>query len=203
MVCGEVVADLRDAERRLGRPARRGDVEVATWGLATLGAAVSAGDYASAQRFLQRTARGIGAFFTEFDLLLTPTLGSPPVRHGALQPKPGEERMLKLFGALNAGGLMKRLGAIGEAAATVFDFTPYPPLFNVTGQPAMSVPLWWNAEGLPIGVQLAGRFGDDATLFRVAGQLERARPWAGRRPPVHAFDASDVGTASDVSDALA
>ena len=97
--------------------------------------------------------------------------------------------MLRLFGALRAGGLMKRLGAVEEAARTVFDFIPYPPLFNITGQPAMSVPLWWNGEGLPVGVQLAGRFGDDATLFRVAGQLERARPWSERRPAVHAPEA--------------
>jgi len=184
VVCGEVVADLRDASARLKRTASRGDVELATWGLAMLGNSVSAGDYASAQRYLQRAARGMGAFFQRYDLLLTPTLGKPPVPHGALQPKPGEELMLTVFGALRAGGLMKRLGAVSQAAATVFDFIPYPPLFNVTGQPAMSVPLWWNSEGLPIGVQLAARFGDDATLFRVAGQLERARPWAGRWPGV-------------------
>jgi Asp-tRNA(Asn)/Glu-tRNA(Gln) amidotransferase A subunit family amidase len=54
----------------------------------------------------------------------------------------------------------------------------------MTGQPAMSVPLWWNADGLPIGMQLAARFGDEATLFRLAGQLEQARPWADRRPPL-------------------
>ena len=68
-------------------------------------------------------------------------------------------------------------------ADQAFGFIPYTPLFNVTGQPAMSVPLYWNAAGLPIGTQVVGRFGDEATLFRVAGQLERARPWAGRVPP--------------------
>ncbi|MCC6929831.1 MAG: amidase [Gemmatimonadaceae bacterium] len=184
IVCGEVVADLHDATARLARTATRTDVELATWGLAMLGHAVSAGEYAIAQRYLQRAARGLGSFFERYDLLLTPTLGMPPVPHGALQPKTGEALMLRVFGALHAGGLMKRLGAVSQAAATVFDFIPYPPLFNVTGQPAMSVPLWWNGEGLPIGVQLAGRFGDDATLFRVAGQLERARPWATKWPSV-------------------
>jgi len=184
IVCGEVVADLRDAAARLGREATRRDVELATWGLAMLGNAVSAGDYASAQRYLQRIGRPVGDFFERFDVLLTPTLGMPPVTHGALQPKPSEAAILTVFGALRAGGLMKRLGAVSQAAATVFDFIPYPPLFNVTGQPAMSVPLWWNGDGLPIGVQLAARFGDDATLFRVAGQLERARPWGDRWPSV-------------------
>ena len=66
----------------------------------------------------------------------------------------------------------------------VFSFIPYTPLANVSGQPAMSVPLLWNAAGLPIGVQLIARLGDEATLFRVAAQLEAARPWFARKPPV-------------------
>ena len=184
IVCGEVVADLRDAERRLGRAATRRDVELATWGLSMLGGSLSAGDYASAQRYLQRSGRTLGAFFQECDLFLTPTLGAPPVKHGALQPKPAEARILKVMGALRAGGLMRRLGAVAQAAATVFDFIPYPPLFNATGQPAMSVPLHWNRDNLPIGVQLAARFGDDGTLFRIAGQLERARPWTDKWPGI-------------------
>ena len=63
---------------------------------------------------------------------------------------------------------------------------PFTPLQNATGQPGMSVPLYWNNEGLPIGVHFAARFGDEATLFRLAAQLEEARPWASKRPPVSA-----------------
>ena len=177
VICGETAADMDDGAALVGRRPTRADVEPATWGLAMLGGSVSAGEYASAVRYLQRASRTIGAFFEGIDLFLTPTLGTPPMPHGALQPKPGELAMMRLFGALRAGGLMKRLGAIAQAAATIFDFTPYPPIFNITGQPAMSVPLMWNSEGLPIGVQLAAKFGDEATLFRVAGQLEEARPW--------------------------
>jgi amidase len=92
--------------------------------------------------------------------------------------------MLRVVSGLGLGGVLKAAGLLNETAKKVYGFIPYTPLFNVTGQPAMSVPLHWNAAGLPIGTQLVSRFGDEATLFRVAGQLERARPWAGRVPPL-------------------
>jgi amidase len=75
-----------------------------------------------------------------------------------------------------------------EDAATLarkaYEFVPVTPLFNVTGQPAMSVPLYWNDAGLPIGTHFAARFGEEATLFRLAAQLEQARPWADQFPPL-------------------
>lgn len=76
-----------------------------------------------------------------------------------------------------------------EWTQQVFDYCPFTPLFNTTGQPAMSLPLHWNAEGLPIGLQFVGRFGDEATLLHLAGQLEESRPWRDRRPPLHAATA--------------
>ena len=80
---------------------------------------------------------------------------------------------------------------IGELAtddpavfARVTAYIPFTPLFNATGQPAISLPLHWSKGGLPVGVQFAGRFGDEGVLYRLAGQLERARPWRDRRPPI-------------------
>jgi amidase len=101
---------------------------------------------------------------------------------GALQPAWGELAQIKLVGRLNAGWLLRAMGMIKPLAAQTFDFIPYTPVFNVTGQPAMSVPLGWNDAGLPIGMHFIGRFGDEATLFRLAGQLERAQLWLGRTP---------------------
>lgn len=80
-----------------------------------------------------------------------------------------------------AATLLKRVG-LGHSLDKTFDTIPFTALFNITGQPAMSVPLCWNSAGLPIGVQLAGRFGEDALLLRLAGQLEQARPWFHRVP---------------------
>jgi len=83
----------------------------------------------------------------------------------------------------NAGWLMKALGVIKPLADKTFEFMPYTPVFNVTGQPAMSVPLHWTPGGLPVGMHFVGRYGDEATLYRLAGQLERAQPWFERTPP--------------------
>ena len=186
MICGEVAADLEDAERLLGRAPRRGEVEVTTWALRTIGRSLPAGTYAGAGRELQRASRPVGQLFTTIDALLTPTIAAPPFRHGALQPPAHERAMLSAFGALGAGRLMRAIGAVEQAADGIFDWIPFTPLFNVTGQPAMSLPLWWNAEGLPVGVQVVGRAGDEATLFRLAAQVEAARPWQDRVPAMAA-----------------
>jgi amidase len=87
---------------------------------------------------------------------------------------------------MNAGGLIETFGGIESAVEDMFDFTPYTHIFNISGQPAISLPLYWNKDGLPLGIQLAAKYADEATLIRLAGQLERTKPWAGRLPPVHA-----------------
>jgi amidase len=180
MVSAELGADFEEYERLSGRRARRGEVEAATRALALLSRAFSAREYAVALRALDRVGRRLGPFFERYDLLLTPTLACPPPRIGALGPSPGERKILALLGLFGSGHLVKAAGLLDEAAGDAFAFIPWTPVSNVTGQPAMSVPLWWNEEGLPVGAHLVGRFGAEDVLFRVAGQLERARPWGGR-----------------------
>ena len=150
--------------------------------LALLGQAFSAGKYANALNYLMASARGVGRFFEGYDVLLTPTLAQPPVPTGSLQPTGSERFIIGLVGRLNAPWLLNALGVIKPLADKTFDFMPYTPVFNVTGQPAMSMPLYWNEAGLPIGMHFIGRFGDEATLFRLAGQIERAQPWIDRTP---------------------
>ena len=184
MVAGECRGDIEEAARLSGRTPNASKFEPTTWALGLLGRSISAADFVSATRALQMDARRIGQFFTGYDLLLTPTVSTPPPPVGSLQPSARDRTVLAMLGRMNAGKLLDMMGMLDEAAGDAFEFTPWTPVFNVTGQPAMSVPLEWNAEGLPIGLHFVGRFGDEATLFRLAAQLESAKPWSDRRPAV-------------------
>lgn len=184
LLMGEARADVEWVATLSRTRPRAADFEPATYALGLLGKALSAADYAMAARRLQVVSREIGRFFERYDILLTPTLAAPPLPIGALQPSAAERMVLRIVGWMNAGWVLKALGVVKQMAARTFDWVPYTPVFNVTGQPAMSVPLHWNAEGLPIGMHFVARFGEEATLFRLAGQLERAAPWFDRRPTV-------------------
>ena len=161
-----VAAGIEEAASAKGLQPLPEHFEPLTWAIYEMGKQVSGPVYLQGQSFLQRTARQVARFMQEYDLILTPTLAEPPVPLGTFDSPPGNP----------LAGLVR---------AT--QFVAFTPLANATGQPAMSVPLYWNAEGLPIGVQFMGRFGDEATLFRLAAQLESARPWSRRIPPVSAF----------------
>lgn len=182
MVAAEFGADIRDAEVYLGRKARRHELEPLTWALGLMSKVIPAREYAGALRVMERVGRSVGVFFQDYDMMLTPTLSTPPVKIGALAPTSMETAQLKILGAIGSGRLLQWAGLLEEAAATAFDFIPWTPIYNATGQPAMSVPLHWNAQGLPIGVHFVAPFGAEAELFRLASQLESARPWFDRRP---------------------
>jgi amidase len=184
IVCVETRATIEEAEVLLKRRASFKDFEPSTWVLGLLGKQCRAPEFSKTLNVAQLTARQIGEFFEKYDVLLTPTLAMPPVVTGTLQPKGIRAVAMKLLGRLNAGELINRLSGIDVLAQHVFEFMPYTPLFNVTGQPAMSVPLYWNDAGLPIGMQFVSRYGDEATLFRLASQLEKAKPWSERIPPI-------------------
>lgn len=153
------------AAHETGKRPRPEDFETLTWGLYEMGRQQTASGYLLAWTLLQQSSRQIADFFTKYDIWLTPTLAEPPLPLGSFDSPP-ETPLKGLFRAA--------------------EFAPYTPLCNVTGQPAMSVPLYWNSLGLPVGTHFVGRFGDEATLFRLAAQLEQARPWAAKRPPVSA-----------------
>lgn len=154
--------------------------EAPTWFLAQAGRALSAYDLERARMDFHIGARRVAASFERVDLVLTPTLAYPPVRVGELAPKAWERAGLAFLRAVPSRGLLERV--LETMAGTALEKTPNTMLFNMTGQPAASVPLAWNRQGLPIGVQFVGRYGDEATILRVASQLEAAQPWFDRVP---------------------
>jgi amidase len=149
-----------------GRKPGPDTLEHATLSAYEKGKRLTAVDLVRAEMFFNGFSREMAAFFARYDVLLTPTLATPPPRLGALNQ--------------NEAGV----DALDFLRKGLFAFAPFCAAFNVTGQPAMSVPLYWNGAGLPVGVQFAARFGEEALLFRLAGQLEAARPWKERYGPL-------------------
>ncbi len=169
------------AEAIAGRPPDRHLFEPATWAMGVIDATHPDGALAAALATQAATAARMAAFQAEYDAVLTPTLAAPPLPIGATALRLHERFAVGLLARLPLRRFAQAM--LAQLAGDVFAWSGFTPLFNMTGQPAMSVPLYWNDANLPIGVQLAGRPAEEATLFRLAGQLERARPWADRRPP--------------------
>lgn len=134
-----------------------------TMGLYDAGKKISAAQYLNAVTMLQGAARSVAAWHKTYDVWLTPTLGAPPLAIGAVDTSERDPQ---------------------KAFEPIIDYVPFTAIQNATGQPAINLPLHWNKAGLPIGVQFVGRFGDEATLLRIAAQLEKARPWKDKRPPI-------------------
>ncbi len=153
----------------VGRTPGPDNLELPTLRMVELGRSVSAGQLLAALDAAGQIGRQMGSFFEEYDVLLTPTLGAPPARLGTYEPD-AELEPRDLFDSWS-------------------QLESFLPVFNATGQPAISLPLYQGGTGLPIGMQLVGRYGDEATLLRLAAQLEEALPWAGRVPPLHVASA--------------
>lgn len=183
LVSADVAATLRMAGELLGRPAGSDDVELATWILARMGEAQSAADVAQALWNMQLFSRQWLAWASGFDVLLTPTVGVPPMKIGAYQLSSMQRQGLKLLTALPAGALLSQRPKVVEAFEPVFEASPFTMVANVTGQPSISLPLHWTEDGLPMGMLFTAGTGEEAALFRLAAQLEQAMPWRDRIAP--------------------
>lgn len=163
IIGGNMMASVREQAARKGRDFGSDEIERVIQRRIALGDTATATEYALAVQTMHRVGRIVGAFMADYDILLTPSVARPPLEIGQLDTNTED---------------------VQTFLDNLYSFIPFTAVFNATGQPAMSMPLHWNADGLPIGVQFAAAFGGEATLFQLAGQLERAQPWAHRRPPM-------------------
>jgi amidase/6-aminohexanoate-cyclic-dimer hydrolase len=163
VINANVAFAVDEAAAALGRATRASDVERATWYRVERARGTDSSAYAKAMNTLHAVGRTMATFMSDYDVILQPTLAEPPLKIGILDmDRPDTEQMFR----------------------EMIAFIPYTGLYNITGQPSMSVPLSWTAAGLPIGTMFSARFGDEATLFRLAAQLEEARPWKDRQAPL-------------------
>jgi amidase len=179
-VAAGVASEIDDAEGWVGRKARPSDFEPATWFLNQLGRALSAAELQHGRDLTHALGRTMGAFHQRYDVFLCATMAYPPARLGEIRVKTHERFGLAMLRALPLGPALRAV--LAGLAEDSLERAPNTQVFNQTGQPAMSVPLGWSTDGLPVGVQFAGRFGDECTLFSLASQLETALPWAAKRP---------------------
>ena len=160
VIAASVAANLETEGARRGRPVTEADVEFLTWGMARRGAGVTGSAYVRGMAAIHAYGRAVAGMFETYDVLLLSTLGSPAIPVGHLTED------------------------LSQFTSRLFAFMPNTQAFNNTGQPAMTVPLAWSASGLPIGLQFVGPMAGEATLLRLAGQLEAARPWFNRIPAI-------------------
>jgi amidase len=163
VIGADTEATFRVFEMVLGRPIADEEIEPRNAAYRHMGRELSAQAYLETRAWFGTWARRMASWWSDYDLLLTPTLGAPPPELG----------------------WFTAAGPEGEGPR-VISFIPYTAQFNMTGQPAISLPLHWTPEGLPVGVQLVAAYGREDVLVRVASQLEQAAPWSDRHPPVHA-----------------
>ncbi len=164
-------------EEILGRKATLNDVEPATWLLALIGKSMTAQEFVLSLREWDIAAYAMEEFHETYDLYVTPTTASPPARIGDHKLKPLESIALQVTGKLGSATLLKKMGIVEQLVQESLKRVPFTQLANLTGQPAISVPLHLTNDGLPIGVQFMAARGREDLLLQMAGQLEESDLW--------------------------
>lgn len=157
-------------------------LEPATKSMARIGETFSAVELLAAHQGWHQARLVMGEYLQRYDVLLTPTLVNPPKALGELPPSRHEERLLSIVNRLPVARWLYTSGQLEQTMLPVLGQMAFTAIGNITGLPSMSVPLHWTEQGLPLGMQVTGRMCDEYSLYQLAGQLERARPWFERRP---------------------
>ena len=192
---GHLAADLAWISEQTGMPVARLALEPSTRAIGRLGRCLPARDYESAKRYWNRAAREMASFHRRFDVLLMPVAATPAPRRGELYPSRLRERLMGLLAVPGSAHLALKAGMLKRFAADALRRTPYTQLANLTGQPAMSLPLHVTAEGLPVGVQVLGPMGSEKRLLALAAQVEAEAAWGRRLPRPITNDRESSGKA--------
>jgi len=176
---GRDVADVTN--KRGGIPPRAGELETTSVFIAAFYRSLKEQELANALAEAARVSEKMAAFHQRYDVLLTPTLAAPPIRVGSLQPKWHERMAMSICSSLKFSSMFDML--IDELAKKSFAWLAYTPIANMTGQPSISLPLYWTAENVPVGSQLTAAVGREEILLCLAAELERECPWFDKRPP--------------------
>ena len=171
----QLYAQVVDAKRRFG--ASEAHFEADTLAAAELGRAAGIRPLIEAVSNINDHTRKLARFHETHDLFLTPTLAQPPLAVGALDSPMSLQRASRDVARTRSGRLLAASGVLDQIISDNLSWVPYTQLANLTGRPAISVPLHWTDAGVPLGVQLVGRLGADGLLLQVAAQLEEAQPW--------------------------
>jgi len=193
IMAGHLAAKIEELSKTYKGSFDSGDIETTNRALATFGKYIRVTDFIRAKQNWRKIGYTMSQFLSTYDMLLTPVLGNPPVKVGTMEPSKADKIAMSFITSfigkltLNSRNVINSI--LGQLIQSIFEKQlPYTMIANITGLPAMSVPLHWTEESLPCGVQFIGRYGDEATLFGLAGQLERAKPWFDKRPEICASD---------------
>lgn len=186
MYYGEVAAEVDAMREHLKRKPVAGDMEIMTWTMNRLGRTFTAGDFITAKRQWHGASMAMADYFDRYDLYLIPTNAHIPPLIGEHALAAWEKIGARFIHTLRLEKLLILSGMVKKTARRNLAPTPFTQLANLCGLPAMSVPLYWSSDNLPCGSQFVAPYGDEAALFQLAAQLEEARPWFDKHPPVHA-----------------
>ena len=184
MIGSEMACLARNARKFIGREVRWRDVEIDTWVMARYGEVLSAGDLAWMRDFMLEQGRVMHRFHQRYDILLTPVMNQLPAPIGSLGSTPAQRQLSRLLVGRCGWDWPVRTGSlVATESRRIMEYMGWTIPFNLSGQPAASVPLFWNAQNIPVGTQLVARFGEEQTLLQLSAELQQAQPWAQRRPP--------------------
>ena len=180
MIGADMACAIDAAAHSAGRRPKADLYEASSWLLGLFGRRLTAADFITSLQYIRNMGRSTAPFFDDYDIFVEPTIARPPWKSGALYPPMNQQLARAAIRIRGRGAALKAVSELGERS---FRAVPNTALWNATGQPSISLPLHWS-DGLPIGVQFTARYAEEALLFRLAAELEQARPWIDRLPPL-------------------